>query len=347
MSCDDWYDINLLDDNNKNLISKYFKDSKGKYMIDNNILQVYIESWGIEKFYIYNSLTQNYYNIKYENINEIYDIAISIQIGNWDIFKSMEIYFENFNNININYYFILIDYHATENNIDYLINSYKNSVIISTENKGMDIGLFLINIMYMKIKKYTHKYIIKVHTKTNDNFRNESLNNLIGSEEIITNNIRKLNDENNGIISGNRIYKYNEFKDAFIQNYYYLEKLIKYIYNENVITDRLEFSAGTMFIAKNEIFNIFNIPIIEYIYNNLNNYDSLDYYWYSVYYKLNINNKKQILEDYNNNKDTKYPNNINYCIRTNRGGLRDCMMEHAVERLFGYMCKKLNLEIIN
>ena len=199
----------------------------------------------------------------------------------------------------------------------------------------------------MKNKGYNHEYIIKIHTKTNDTFRNESLNNLIGSEEIITNNIRKLNDENNGIISGNRIYKYNEFKDAFTCNYYHLEKLIKYIYHEDIITDSLEFSAGTMFIAKNNIFNIFNMPILDYIYNNLNNYDSLDYYWYSVFYKLNINNKKQILDDYNNNKDTKYPNNINYCIRTNRPGLRDCMVEHALERLFGYMCKKLNLEIIN
>lgn len=347
MSCDDWNDINLLDSNNKNLICKYFKDPKGKYMIENNILQVYIDSWGIEKFYIYNSLSKNYYNIKYESFNDIYDIAISIQIGNWDIFKNMEVYLENFNNINVNYYFILIDYHATQNNIDHLINSYKNLVIISSENKGMDIGLFLINIMYMKIKKYSHDYIIKVHTKTNDNFRNESLNNLIGSPEIIANNIKKLTNENNGIISGNRIYKYHEFKDAFIQNYYHLEKLINYVYNESIITDNLEFSAGTMFIAKNKIFNILNIPILEYIYNNLNSYDSLDYYWYSVYYKLNINNKKQILDDYNNNRNTKYPNNINYCIRTDRSGLRDSMIEHALERLFGYMCKKLNLEIIN
>jgi hypothetical protein len=88
-------------------------------------------------------------------INDLYDIAISIQIGNWNIFKNMEIYLENFNNINVNYYFILIDYHATQNNIDYLINSYKNAVIISTENKGMDIGLFLINISNVHYIQYS------------------------------------------------------------------------------------------------------------------------------------------------------------------------------------------------
>jgi len=347
MSCDDWNDINLLDSNNKDLISKYFKDFKGKYMIENNILYVYFDSWGIEKFYIYNSLRQKYYDIKYENFSNIYDIAISIQIGNWDIFRNIEIYLKNFKNINVNYYFIIIDNHSSQNNIDYLTEFYQNSVIITTENKGMDIGLFLINLMYINNKQYNHEYIIKIHTKTSDTFRNESINNLIGSEEIINNNIKKLINENNGIISGNRIYKYNEHQDAFTYNYYHLEKLIKYIYNEDIITNNLEFSAGTMFIAKSKIFNTFNIPILEYIYNNLNNYDSLDYYWYSVFYKLNINNKKQILDDYSNNKDSKYPNNINYCMRTNRPGLRDCMIEHALERLFGYMCKRLSLEIIN
>jgi hypothetical protein len=211
----------------------------------------------------------------------------------------------------------------------------------------MDIGLFLINLMYMKNKEYNHEYIIKIHTKTNDNFRNESLHNLIGTEEIIINNIRKLNNENYGIISGNVIYKYNEFEDVFKLNYYHLDKLVKYIYNEDIDTDNLEFPAGTIFIIKNKIFNVFNMPILENIYNDLNNYDSLDYYWYSVYYKLDINNKRQILDDYNNNKEDRYPNNINYCIRTNKPGLRDYMIEHALERLFGYMCKKLNLEIIN
>jgi len=347
MNCDDWNDINLLDNYKKKLISNYFKDCKGKYMFHNNVLYVNIDSWGIEKFYIYNSLKQDYYNIKYENFNNTYEIALSIQIGNWDIFKNMEIYLEKINEINVNYYFVIIDYYAAEDNINYLINSYPNSVIISAENKGMDIGLFLINLMYIKYKNYNHEYIIKLHTKTNDDFRNESLNNLIGTEEIIKNNIRKLNENNNGIISGNRIYKYNEFKDAFTYNYYHLEKLIKYIYKEDIITNNLEFSAGTMFISKIEVFNVFNMRTLEHIYNNLNNYESLDYYWYSIFYKLNINNKKQILDDYNSNKDTKYPNNINYCIRTNRPGLRDCMIEHAVERLFGYMCKKLNLEITN
>ena len=108
----------------------------------------------------------------------------------------------------------------------------------------------------------------------------------------------------------------------------------------------MEFVAGTMFIVKMSAFEILNLQNIDYIYTNLNNSHSLDYYWYSIFYNMNINDKNAILNDYNNNKEAKYPNNISYTERTNRPGLRDCMIEHAIERLFGYLCKINNLSII-
>lgn len=156
----------------------------------------------------------------------------------------------------------------------------------------MDIGLFLAGLHYININNYYHDYIIKAHTKTNDEFRDNVLNNLIGSEDIIINNIKKLSRENVGMVSGSSIYKYHENKDSFVSNYYHLDNIIKYLYNEDINNNYLEFVAGTFFICKYKIFKILNNNNIEYIYNNLNNYDSLDYYWYSVYYKININDKK-------------------------------------------------------
>jgi hypothetical protein len=47
-----------------------------------------------------------------------------------------------------------------------------------------------------------------------------------------------------------------------------------------------------------------------------------------------------------NNKETKYTNNINYTMRSGNSGLRDHMIEHAMERFFGYMCKINHLDII-
>jgi hypothetical protein len=340
-----WKDIKLLNDSYKNLINNYFKNKTGRYKIDDNILYINYDSWGIEKFFIKNHYNKNK-DENYNNFNKIYNIAIVIQIGNWDIFTKMEPYLNNFSNINVNMYFSIINDIATNENIDYIKNKYKNIVIICCENRGMDIGLFLKTLYYMKTKNYNHDYLIKIHTKTNDGFRNESLHNLIGSNEIIINNIKKISKENIGTISGNVIYKYHQNKGVFNSNLYHLENLVKYLYNEDINYNNLEFSAGTMFIIKYNIFNIFNIQNIEYIYNSLNNSDTLDYYWYSIFYKLNINDKKHILNDYNNNKTTKHPNNISYNLRTNKSGLRDSMIEHSVERLFGYICRQQKMELI-
>jgi len=340
-------DIIYLNDKNKKLINNYFPNMNGKFKIEDNILTIDFDNWGKEIFYISDEVNTNFYIIKYENIENIYNIAISIQIGNWDVFLRMENYINNFKNININYYFVLIKEIINEENINYLINKYyKNSVILIGENRGMDIGLFFISLHYIKFKQYNHDYLFKIHTKTNDAFRNETLNNLMGNENKIIENIKSLSKDKIGMISGNIIYSYNKSRDVFQSNLYHLEHLIKYLYQENIDYNNLDFSGGTMFITKLKIYNILNLQKIEYLYNSLNNFETLDYYWYSIYYKISINNKERILKDYTINKANRYPNNINLNLKTNKSGLRDCMIEHAMERLLGYICRKNNLEII-
>jgi hypothetical protein len=340
-------DISFLNEKNKNLINHYFPNISGQYFIENNFLNIEFDNWGKEKFFISNEANNSFYNVKYENVLNVYNIGISIQIGNWDVFKKMEIYINNLKNININYYFVLIKEFDNDENINYLINNYhNNSTIIIGENKGMDIGLFLISLHYIKIKQYIHDYLIKIHTKTNDDFRNETLKNLFGSYSKIIDNIKLLSKENNGMISGNIIYSYNSSNSVFQSNLYHIENLVKYIYDENIDFNKLDFSGGTMFIAKFKIFNILNFKKIEHLYGLLNDENTLDYYWYSIFYKMNINNKNKIEKDYLLNKDKKYPNNINYNKKTNKPGLRDCMIEHALERILGYLCKKNNLNIV-
>ena len=341
-----WKDLVYLDNDYKNIINKYFENMNGKFNINNNILYIDIKDWGTEQFYINNiKFKKKIYDVMLYKFINIYNVAISIQIANWATFLKIEDYLMNFKNININIYFILIDELAVEENINYINEKYNDFVIIKAENKGMDIGLFLVNLYYIKLQKYHHDYLFKIHTKTNDNFRNETLHSLMGSSEIVFNNIKKLSLNKNGMISGNLIYKYNEYKDAFACNMYYLEILIKELY-ENIDYNKMEFSAGTMFIVKTSIFDIITPDIIESLYNRLNNYNTLDYYWYSVFYNLDINDKKNILQDFVNNKGKRYPNNLSYCLATNKPGLRDSMIEHAIERLFGYMCKNCGLDII-
>ena len=341
-------DISFLNEKNKKLINHYFPNKSGKFYIEKNILYVEFDNWGLEKFYLNDeNNNNNFYNIKYENIINIYNIGISIQIGNWDVFKKMEIYLNNLKNININYYFILIKDLAINENIDYLIeNYYNNCVILIGENKGMDIGLFFISLHYIKFKQFNHDYLIKIHTKSNDLFRNETLNNLFGSYNIIIDNIKLLSKEKNGMISGNIIYSYKSSKNVFQTNLYHIEKLIKYIYDENIDFNNLDFSGGTMFIAKFKIFSILNLKKIEFLYQLLNDENTLDYYWYSMFYKISINNIEKIKQDYKLNKNNRYPNNLNYNKKTNKPGVRDFMVEHGMERLLGYICKKNNLEIV-
>ena len=55
---------------------------------------------------------------------------------------------------------------------------------------------------------------------------------------------------------------------------------------------------------------------------------------------------KKIFDDYRVNKNERYCNNINYSNTTKKSGLRDAMVEHALERIIGYMCNKSGLAII-
>lgn len=341
-----WISIDYLDDKNKAMVKSYFPNNDGKFKIENNILLVDLNNWGIEKFYLSDTNnSKKFYTIEYSNFKKIHSMAISIQIGNWTTFKKMEHYLQNFKNIYVNIYITIIDEVATQENINSLKN-YSDIVILKCENRGMDIGLFLITLHYIKSQKYNHEYLYKIHTKTQDNFRNDTISNLMGNHEKIINNIKLLSNKNIGMISGNVIFRYHENRDIFHSNLYHLENIVSKIYNEKIQHNNLEFPAATFFIAKYKIFQSLTAEKIKELYFSLNNAETLDYYWYSMFYNLNINNKANIYKDYINNANSRFCNNINYQKRTNKQGLRDCMIEHAFERFFGYMCKKNGLDIV-
>ena len=114
-----------------------------------------------------------------------------------------------------------------------------------------------------KYKNYNHDFIIKIHTKTDDNFRNSTLKNLFGTHRILKKNIQKLQNESIGIISGYRIHKFNESTEYFHSNIHYLNIFVKHLYHCNVENDKLEFVHGTFFIAKMKIFEILNLIVLK------------------------------------------------------------------------------------
>ena len=342
----EWKDLCILEEKYKKMIQFYFPNNIGKYYIKNNELIVNYDNWGIEKFCI-NKNTKKFYKVKYENINinNISEIAIFIQIGNWDKFEKMEPYLQNLLNIHCTYYFVMTLDQYNFYRLKYLQKKYSNSVIIYSINKGMDIGLFLINLHYVKTRNIKHKYIFKVHTKTDDNFRNITLGNLIGSENKIYENLERLKKVNIGMVGVNNKLNYSDHNHFYIKNMYHINKYIHFLYNSEMEIDKLEFIEGTMFVFKEYIFDILNLYNIEYIYDHLNDEKSFDRNWYSVYYNLDVNNIELLREHYCTNIKTKFANNINYQRVEHKSGLRDFMIEHAFERLFGYFCKKCNLVI--
>lgn len=289
----------------------------------------------------------SYFDIEYENIRQFNELAILIQIGKWETFSKMLHYIDIIAKIECNYYITIVENEATQSNINLLKSKLNKSVILIVNNKGMDIGPFLINLLYLKINNIKPKYIIKIHTKTDDRFREHVLNHLIGSENIISNNLLKLkNNINLGMLTGTLIFNTINNNSFFDNHIYYLDYLSQILLFENLERFKLEFAIGTFFYSKYEIFDIFNEINIKFIYNKLNDENTLDINWYSIFYNLNTHNVNKIEKHYEENLEKNFKNNLDFQKKTNCSGMRDFMIEHALERFFGYLCKKYNYNMI-
>ena len=101
---------------------------------------------------------------KYKNINKI---ALIIHAGNIDVFKQIVNDYPDFFNNKIDLY---ISCNKKEDELT-IKEMFPQSFILLCDNKGMDIGPFLLMIKYLK----NYNYYIKIHTKSNK----EWLGNLI------------------------------------------------------------------------------------------------------------------------------------------------------------------------
>ena len=347
------YKKNLNNKNNPKLLkllSIYYNLNEISFEYNNNICTITKNKY---KEYLYcdfgliSKKKFNYYKIEYENIKKFFEFGVLIQIGKWETFSKMLHYIDIISNIECNYYITIVEEEANKDNIDLIKSKLKNSVILIVKNKGMDIGPFLANLLYLKINNIKPKYILKIHTKTDDRFREHVLNHLIGSESIILNNILKLKSNDNlGMLTGTLIFNTLNNNSFFDNHIYYLDYLSKILLFENLERFKLEFAIGTFFYSKYEIFDIFNEVNIKFIYNKLNDESTLDTNWYSIFYNLNTNDTNKIEKHYKENSKKNYKNNLDFQKKTACSGMRDFMIEHALERFFGYLCKKNDLTMV-
>ena len=251
------------------------------------------------------------------------------------------------NEIDANYIIAVVENEYDNEKIETIKNKLKNLIIIEVKNKGMDIGVFLLSLLYLRDNNLNYEYLVKIHTKTDDRFREHVCDHLIGSKKIINHNINLLkNNSKIGMLNGTLTFNYHKNKQFYENHFKYLEYLCNLLLDESINNDNLEFAVGTFFYSKFDVFDVFNKNHIKLIYNQLNDFESLDKNWYSIFYNLKNKNDNFINQHYLKNKHKNHGNNLELQKKTECSGMRDFMIEHALERFFGYLNKNKNYTMI-
>ena len=324
------------------IISRYYDLNKIEYSIDGKCIRINNNNL-LECIYFDELIKKDkikYYNILYENINKNENIIFMIQVGKWETLEKMYHNLDIIGKINANYIISVVENEYDNEKLEVVKKKLNNLVIIEVKNKGMDIGIYLLSLLYLRNNNLNYEYLIKLHTKTDDRFREHVCEHLIGSVETIEKNINILkNDKNIGMLNGTLIFNYHKNRSFYNNHIDYLEYLSNLLLNDSIDVNKLEFAVGTFFYSRFDVFDIFNKNHIKLIYNMLNDFESLDKNWYSIFYNLKYKNEDYINEHYIKNKSTNYGNNLELQKKTQCSGMRDFMIEHALERFFGYLNK--------
>lgn len=342
-------DNNYIEPKFEKIISRYFDLNQIEYVIDGKCIKINYNN-NLEYIYFDKLIKKDnniYYNVLYENIIKKENLIFMIQVGKWSTLEKMFHNIDIIGQIKANYIIAVVENEYDTEKIEILKKKLKNLIIIEVKNKGMDIGIFLISLLYLRNNDLTYDFLVKLHTKTDDRFREHVCDHLIGSKSIINKNIDILrNDPTIGMLNGTLIFNYHKNKSFFHNHLNYLEYLCDLLLNEQMNINKLEFAVGTFFYSRFDVFDIFNKNHIKLIYNNLNDFESLDKNWYSIFYNLKNKDDDFINEHYNKYRDTNHGNNLELQKKTQCSGMRDFMIEHALERFFGYLNKNKKYSMV-
>ena len=278
-------------------------------------------------------------------------------IGSYHIFNKMKTYIDNlvsaqYDAYHLDIYFNVIDT-ISKDEIRQLKKSYPNETIFESENYGFDIGSFFHILEHIKRKSYTYDYLLKIHTKTNNNSRTDLLTPIMGSIQSIRDILTSFeNKKEVGIIASKKRRCIDAHVD-FTRNQPYLQQLLKWRFNETTAICKQPYVSGTMFWVRfsliDELFMKYNLPNI---YNSLNNIHTFDWNWYYHANNKEIGNiplhKEKLYDHYNKTgRQQRLSGNIFHAIKydTNSMYLRDGMVEHTYERFFCYGVHRLGYRI--
>jgi hypothetical protein len=147
------------------------------------------------------------------------------------------------------------------------VDIYENYYLTFSDNRGMDIGGFFTSYLKMIDLGLQYENIIKIHSKTNFNWRFCMLYSLLGSNKIIKHNIEQMENEKVGMIGNKKI----EINNLYVNSNKvtkYIDRYYKFFNIEN--KKQGEFIPGTIFWIKGEILeHYFTKNILETLYEEM------------------------------------------------------------------------------
>lgn len=265
--------INKLDNLDKEI---FIKEKEIKLLNDNiNKINNNIQNLNQKRNELINQYNYNKNNsLIINNVN----LCVCVHIFKVEIYYDIERYLINLKNADYNYDLYIniatnteielekIEYKELLNALYKLKkeNTINNLFITYSDNRGMDIGGFMKSYIKILENGINYKYLIKIHTKTNDNWRFALLYSLLGNKKLIDNNFNLLKNNNIGMV-GNQTIPLNWSINK--NSYNYIDIYMKQ-FNIPICVEG-NFVPGTIFIIKNEIFKkYFTKKDLEKCYND-------------------------------------------------------------------------------
>ena len=241
---------NIIQFIKKGLLYIYNKDNKDEITLLKQDLEV-----------IYNKVLHMFYSLKY-------NIAVLLHIGNYTIWHNIKKYLENIDIILDYDFYVNICLYSSNENVQIIKNEilkYKPNAIITTyENIGMDIGPFLKQIKLIKESGKSYNYILKLHSKSDNIWRNELMDPLLSNPETIKNYLHSFtNNSDVGMVcSKGWLLNMDNLNNSILS-----ELLKKY---NLYINKTCKFVGGTIFWIKWDILkSFFTVNVIDDIYSHL------------------------------------------------------------------------------
>jgi hypothetical protein len=229
-------------------------------------------------------------------------VVIIIHIGSYNTFNKMREYFNDI---------FLKHFDAYVNFVDDLINQEEQKEILQFltplfhyikdfhfPNKGSDIGSFIAIIKYLIINNINYDILFKIHTKTNDKWRNELMI-IMKKIKLIIKEFKKNHDL--GIICSDKwLLKLDNLNQTFVEDFiqkYHINLKLKHSLNNHKSIYKF---SPELIHCNNSIFNklVFDYGFFS-VYNN--NHHNVAYKLIKTFNKskiiTNIDNIKEFADD--------------------------------------------------